>query len=137
MNAVVSIRYHHARHIGKKALTQTKTRLYQSAPPCTSLIRVCVIPRFTNQSIDLYHLSYYLHLIILPSKTSKDVPSVRCNLCRYCDYAIRFVYGTNRAIQSRSFPSSTWVHIHVTCTRRLNVSYSTRAANSTLPNENN
>jgi hypothetical protein len=31
---VVSIRYHNALHIGKKALTQTKTRLcYQSAPP--------------------------------------------------------------------------------------------------------
>jgi len=47
--------------------------------------------------------------------------------CRYCEYAIRFVHG-NRAIESRSFPRSTWVHIHVTCTRRLNLYYYTRAA---------
>ena len=39
----------------------------------------------------------------------------------------------NRATESRYFPRSTWDHIHITCTRKVHISISTRAAIQVYP----
>jgi len=91
-----------------------------------ALIRVHVIPRFTNQSIDppLYIILYVVLYCI--QSFFQNIKGCTIYFCRYYEYVIRIVHG-NRAIESRSFPRSTWVHTRVTCTRRLNIYYSTRA----------
>ena len=76
-----------------------------------ALIRIRVVPRFTNQSIGLYALCYMSCYIVF----NHFIKMKGCTMCfcRNCEYAIRFVHGNWCAIESRSFPRSTWVHTHV------------------------
>jgi len=70
-----------------------------------ALIRVHVVPRFINQPINFYTSCYMSCYLVFnhSSKSSKDVRRIFVGTM----YAIRCVHG-NRAIESRSFPRSTW-----------------------------